>query len=34
MFQQKHCDDLAKASYSLPGGIEKKNLTARKQPEK
>jgi hypothetical protein len=34
MFQKKHCEDFIKASYSLSGNIEKKNLTVRKQPEK
>jgi hypothetical protein len=34
MFQEKHCDDFIKVPYTLPGSIEKKNLTVRKQSEK
>jgi hypothetical protein len=34
MFQQKHCEDFFKTSKRLTEDIEKKNLTARKQPEK
>jgi hypothetical protein len=34
MSLEKHCEDFVKASYSLTGSIEKKNLTDGKQPEK
>jgi hypothetical protein len=34
MFQEKYFDDFVKTSYSLPGSIEKKNLTVRNPPEK